>query len=116
MLMYITMLGCYVVITNPFAGAVQCAKCCNSCGVGAWQKDHRGMLNHWRSVHASVCQLPKHNENISGPENMIVTESCWCVKGINYDGTAAVDNSGRNWVPCTARLQPKSIRKLLLFC
>jgi len=98
-LMYITM----------FAGAVQCAKCCSRCLVGVWQKNHRGMLNHWRNIHDGVCQLPKIDDNIIGPENMIVSESCWCVKGINDDGTAAVDNGGGNWVPCTERLN--SIRK-----
>ena len=99
-----------LLFANPFAGAVQCAKCCTKCCVGIWQKDHRGMLNHWRSNHNSVCQLPKHDENISGPENMIVSESCWCIKGINDDGTAVVvANGGGNWVPCTARLN--TIRK-----
>ena len=113
MVMYITMLGCYVVITKPFAGAVQCAKCCTRCRIGVWQKTHRGMLNHWRSNHNGECQLPKKDDNISGPENMIVSESCWCIKGINDDGTAAVDNGGGNWVPCTQRLN--SIRKLVAF-
>ena len=113
MVMYITMLGCYVVITNPFSGAVQCAKCCTSCRIGVWQKTHRGMLNHWRSNHDGVCQLPKKDDNISGPENMIVSESFWCIKGINYDGTAAVDNGGGNWVPCTQQLN--NIRKLVPF-
>ena len=111
MVIYITMLGCYVVILllNPFAGAVQCANCCARCRVGVWQKTHRGMLNHWRYCHDGVCQLPKQNDNISGPENMIVSETCWCIKGINDDGTAAFDNGGGNWVPCTERLN--SIRK-----
>lgn len=66
-----------------------------------------------RSNHNGECQLPKKDDNISGPENMIVSESCWCIKGINDDGTAAVDNGGGNWVPCTQRLN--SIRKLVAF-
>ena len=112
MVMYITQ-GCYVVIANPFAGAVQCAKCCTRCRIGVWQKTQRGMINHWRSNHNGECQLPKKDDNISGPENVIVSESCWCIKGINDDGTAAVDNGGGNWVPCTERLN--SIRKLVAF-
>ena len=96
-------------LLNSVAGAVQCAKCCAKCSVGVWQKTHRAMLNHWRSCHAGVSQLPKHDENISGPENTIVSETAWCIKGINDDGTAAFDNGGGNWVPCTVRLQ--SIRK-----
>jgi hypothetical protein len=102
-LMYIT----------TFAGAVQCAKCCTRCRVGVWQKTHRGMLNHWRNIHDGVCQLPKLHDNISGPENIIVSESCWCIKGINDDGTAAVDTGGGNWVPCTDRLN--SIREHVAF-
>jgi len=113
MVMYITMLGGYVVIHNPFAGAVQCAKCCSRCSIGIWQKNHRGMLNHWRTNHNYECQLPKKDDKISGPDNVIVSESCWCIKGINDDGSAVSDNDRGNWVPCTERL--KSIRKLLAF-
>jgi hypothetical protein len=113
MVMYITMLGGYVVIHNPFAGAVQCAKCCSRCSIGIWQKDHRGMLNHWRTNHNYECQLPKKDDNISGPDNVIVSESCWCIKGINDDGSAVSCNDRGNWVPCTERL--KNIRKFLAF-
>jgi hypothetical protein len=75
------------------------------------------MLNHWRACHAGVSQLPKHAENISGPENTIVSETCWCIKGINDDGTAAFDNGGGNWVPCTVRLQNirKHVADLLMY-
>ena len=67
------------------------------------------MLNHWRSAHDGVSQLPKIQADVSGPENMIVSESCWCIKGINDDGTATAANGAGNWVPCTERLN--SIRK-----
>jgi hypothetical protein len=114
MVMYITMLGCYIGITNPIAGAVQCAKCCTKCRIGVWQKTHRAMLNHWRTNHDSECQLPMREANISGPDNIIVSESCWCIKGINFDGTAVVDNGGGNWVPCSQQ-QLNIIRKLVAF-
>ena len=86
-------------LLSLFAGAVQCALCCNRCRIGAWQKSHRGMLNHYRAVHDSVCQLPKHAD-VSGDGNIIIAETCWCIKGLDGDGNAIVDESGSNWTPC----------------
>ena len=84
-------------------GAVQCALCCSSCRIGSWQSTHRGMLNHYRSVHSSVFQLAVRTPNISGPENVIVTESCWCIRGIDGAVTASTKNKGSSWTPCKRR-------------
>ena len=83
-------------------GAVQCALCCSTCRIGAWQSSHRGMLNHYRAVHNSVFQLALTLPNVSGPDNVIVTESRWCIKGIDGDGTAST-NKKMSWTPCKRR-------------
>lgn len=83
-------------------GAVQCALCCSSCQVGVWQSSHRGMLNHYRAAHNSVFQLAVTLPNVSGPENVIVIESCWCIRGIDGDGTAST-SSKTSWTPCKRR-------------
>jgi hypothetical protein len=83
-------------------GAVQCALCCNSCRTGVWQSSHRGMLNHYRAVHNSEFQLELTMPNVSGPENVIVIESCWCIKGMDGDGTAST-NPKSSWMPCKRR-------------
>jgi hypothetical protein len=83
-------------------GAVQCALCCSSCLVGVWQNSHRGMLNHYRASHNAVFQLGLTSPNVSGPENVIVIESCWCIKGIDGDGTAST-NPKNSWTPCKRR-------------
>ena len=80
-------------------GAVQCALCCTTCRIGAWQATHRGMLNHYRAHHGSVCQLSLKEANVSGEENVIVVESCWCIKGIDGDGNASAVQQG-SWTPC----------------
>jgi hypothetical protein len=83
-------------------GAEQCALCCTTCRIGAWQSSHRGMLNHYRAVHHSVCQLPLRLANVSGPDNVVVTESCWCIRGLNADGTA-ITNKTVSFTPCKRR-------------
>ena len=80
-------------------GAVQCALCCTTCRIGAWQATHRGMLNHYRAHHDSVCQLSLKEANVSGEENVVVVESCWCIKGIDGDGNASAVQQG-SWTPC----------------
>ena len=83
-------------------GAEQCALCCTTCRTGSWQSSHRGMLNHYRAVHNSVCQLPLKTANVSGADNVVVTESCWCIRGLNADGTA-VTNKSISFTPCKRR-------------
>ena len=98
-------------LLNPFwpkpnnlwmPGAEQCALCCSICRVGVWQSSHRGMLNHYRAVHNSVFQLALKLPNVSGPENVIVLESCWCIRGIGGDGNAST-NQKISWMPCKRR-------------
>jgi hypothetical protein len=80
-------------------GAVQCALCCSTCRIGIWQSTHRGMLNHYRASHGSVFQLPLKVANISGPDNVVVAASCWCIRGIDGDGNASTDKRN-SWIPC----------------
>jgi hypothetical protein len=93
---------------NPFwpaptnlwmAGAKQCALCCNTCRIGVWQSTHRGMLNHYRNTHGSVCQLTLKESNVSGPENVVVVTSCWCIRGMDGDGNASTEPRN-SWIPC----------------
>ena len=83
-------------------GAVQCALCCSSCRTGSWQASHRAMLSHYRVHHGSVVQLALTSPNVSGPENVVVIESCWCIKGID-GGMAASTNKTSSWTPCKRR-------------
>ena len=80
-------------------GAVQCARCCTTCRIGAWQSSHRGMLNHYRAIHDSVCQLSLKEANISGPDNVVVVKTSWCIRGINGDGSASTETA-KSWMPC----------------
>ena len=83
-------------------GAVQCALCCSSCRTGCWQASHRAMLNHYRARHSGVFELALKLPNVSGPENVVVIESCWCIKGID-GGAAASTNRTSSWTPCKRR-------------
>lgn len=80
-------------------GATQCAFCCRTCRIGAWQSSHRGMLNHYRAIHNSVFQLPLKEANVSGEANVIVAESSWCIRGTDGDGNASSDKRS-SWIPC----------------
>jgi len=101
----------YCIALNPYwpvptnlwmPGAVQCALCCPTCRIGAWQASHRGMLTHYRAVHGSICQLSLKEANVSGEQNVVVVESCWCIKGIEGNGNASAVQlqGGGSWTPC----------------
>ena len=84
-------------------GAVQCALCCSSCLTGSWQASHRAMLNHYRARHSGVFELALKLPNVSGPENVVVIETCWCIKGIDGGTTASTNKTKSSWTPCKRR-------------
>ena len=90
-------------------GAVQCARVCNTCKSKQWQADDRQIAKHFRTHHSGVPQL---NEGHFG-SRWLVTETAWCVKGLDGDGKA-LEARGLPWIPFDAVMTKSKRRRVTL--
>ena len=92
-------------------GAVQCARCCNSCKKGQWHVSDKQIAAHFRLFHGGVPQLRRVGRD------WVVEETAWCVKGFNAAGVALIGHrrdGGASWVPAQAAKRPRPTTAQLL--
>ena len=90
-------------------GCVQCARVCNTCKSKQWQADDRQIAKHFWAHHSGVPQL---NEGLFG-SRWLVTETAWCVKGLDGDGKA-LEARGLPWIPFDAVMTKSKRRRVTL--